>query len=113
MSRSPSIAGRSERRFHPIGSYGMIGDSRSAALVSPDGSVDWFCAPRFDSPSIFGALLDPVRGGRFRIRPARDGYQVQRTYLGETNVLVTRFVRDGNPLLTLTDFLVYSRVNSF
>lgn len=100
--------------FHPISSYGMIGDSRTAALVSPDGSIDWFCVPRFDSPSVFAAILDPDKGGRFRVRPDTAGHlDVQRTYLGDTNVLVTRFVADGNPVLTLTDFLVFSRVNAF
>lgn len=101
-------------RYHPIADYGLISDSRTAALVAPDGSIDWFCTPRFDSPSVFAALVDAERGGRFRVRPARPaGLTVQRTYLGETNVLVTRFVRGGNPVLTLTDFLVYSRVNAF
>ncbi len=99
---------------HPIEDYGLIGDSRTAALVSPDGSVDWLCIPRFDSPSVFAALLDQEKGGRWRIRPRdHEELRVQRTYLGETNVLVTRFVRDGEPVLTLTDFLVYSRVNAF
>ena len=102
----------SDTRFHPIESYGMIGDSRTAALISPDGSIDWLCLPRFDSPSVFAGLLDPDRGGRWLLRPTGE-FDVQRTYLGETNILVTRFVRDGNPILTLTDFLVYSRVNSF
>lgn len=99
---------------HPIEEYGLIGDSRTAGLVSPDGSLDWLCLPRFDSPSVFAALLDPERGGRWRIRP-RDHHEleVQRTYLGETNVLVTRFVHHGEPVLTLTDFLVYSRVSAF
>jgi GH15 family glucan-1,4-alpha-glucosidase len=99
---------------HPIESYGMITDSRTAALVAPDGSIDWLCLPRFDSPSVFGALLDQRGGGRFRIRPRRyDELDVQRTYLGESNVLVTRFVDAGDPLLTITDLLVYSRVNAF
>jgi trehalose-phosphatase len=100
------------RRFHPIGSYGMIGDSRTAALVSPDGSIDWMCTPRFDSASVFGAILDDVHGGRWRIRPS-EPLDVQRTYLGDTNVLVTRFARDGDPVLTVTDLLVFSRVNAF
>jgi alpha,alpha-trehalase len=100
-----------DARFHPIGDYGMIGDSRTAALVSPDASIDFLCLPRFDSPTVFAAILDPERGGRFRIRPTTP-LDVQRTYLGETNVLATRFVRDGDPVLTVTDLLVYSRVNA-
>jgi hypothetical protein len=101
-----------DERFHPIGDYGMIGDSRTAALVSPDASIDFLCVPRFDSPTVFASMLDPFRGGRWRISPT-ERLDVQRTYIGETNVLVTRFVRDGDPVLSVTDFLVYSRVNAF
>jgi trehalose-phosphatase len=106
------VATRRGERFHPIGEYGMIGDSRTAALVSPDGSIDFMCVPRFDSPTVFAALLDPERGGRWRLRPTAP-HEVQRTYLGETNVLVTRFVQDGDAVAAVTDFLVYSRVNAF
>lgn len=55
--------------YVPIGNYGLIGDCRSAALVSCDGSIDWLCFPRFDSPSLFGALVAARSGGRFRVRP--------------------------------------------
>ena len=58
-----------------IADHGLIGDLQTAALVSTDGSVDWFCCPRFDSPSVFGALLDDQRGGQFRIRPADAAYE--------------------------------------
>src|SRR5919112_1171836 len=74
-----------------IAEHGVIGDLQTAALVSTDGSIDWFCCPRFDSPSVFGALLDEARGGLFRIRPARGDYTTTQMYLPDTAVLVTRF----------------------
>src|SRR4051795_6472155 len=70
---------------------GLIGDLQTAALVTTDGSIDWFCCPRFDSPSVFGALLDDERGGHFRIRPADKEYTAKQMYLPDTAVLVTRF----------------------
>jgi GH15 family glucan-1,4-alpha-glucosidase len=63
-----------------IADHGLVGDLKTAALISADGSVDWFCCPRLDSPSVFGALLDPG-GGHFRIRPATSGYRARRMYL--------------------------------
>jgi GH15 family glucan-1,4-alpha-glucosidase len=75
-----------------IADHGLIGDLQTAALVSTDGSVDWFCCPRFDSPSVFGALLDDERGGRLRIRPASGDYSSTQMYLPDTAVLITRFV---------------------
>src|SRR3712207_1251832 len=74
-----------------IAEHGIIGDLQTAALVSTDGSVDWLCLPRFDSPSVFGALLDDERGGRFRIRPAGTEYTSKQMYLPDSAVLVTRF----------------------
>ena len=56
-------------RYEPIENYGIVGNMRGAALISLDGSVDWLCLPRFDSPSVFGAILDAEKGGRFRIAP--------------------------------------------
>jgi GH15 family glucan-1,4-alpha-glucosidase len=74
-----------------IADHGLIGDLQTSALVTTDGSVDWFCCPRFDSPSVFGALLDDERGGRFRIRPSGVEYTTKQTYFPDTAVLVTRF----------------------
>ncbi|MEU4253355.1 glycoside hydrolase family 15 protein [Amycolatopsis sp. NPDC026612] len=73
-----------------IAEHGLIGDLQTAALVTTGGSIDWFCCPRFDSPSIFGALLDDERGGRFRVRPAGPHTSTQM-YYPDTAVLITRF----------------------
>ena len=56
-------------RYPPIAEHGLIGDLQTAALVTTDGTIDWFCWPRFDSPSVFGSLLDHDNGGRCRIGP--------------------------------------------
>ena len=78
--------------YPPIEDHGLIGDLQTAALVSTDGTVDWFCAPRFDSPSIFAALLDPDRGGHASIRPENSDYVRRQLYLPGTPILVTRFL---------------------
>ncbi len=78
------------RRVPAIQEYGLIGDCRAAALVSRGGSIDWLCWPRFDSPSLFAALVDAERGGRFSLTPLGSAGGVRR-YLPDTNVLETRF----------------------
>ena len=85
-----------------IEDYSVIGDCRSAALVSRDGSVDWLCWPRFDSPSLFGALLDE-RAGCWKIAPAGP-FRAERRYLENTNVLQTRFHTDAGSLI-VTDLM--------
>jgi GH15 family glucan-1,4-alpha-glucosidase len=87
--------------YQPIEHYGVIGNLHTAALVGMDGSIDWLCLPRFDSPSVFAAILDDARGGRFRIAPSGSGALVENVrqkqfYWPDTNVLVTRFLHpDG------------------
>jgi GH15 family glucan-1,4-alpha-glucosidase len=82
--------------YQPIENYGVIGNLRTAALVGMDGSVDWLCLPNFDSPSVFAAILDDGKGGRFRIAPPHDGVRHKQFYWPDTNVLVTRFLHpDG------------------
>ena len=89
--------------YPPIADYGLISDMHSCALVSKTGSVDWCCMPRFDSPSIFGRLLDWDNGGYFEITTL-DTRSVRRRYLLETNVLETTFETDTGSA-TLTDFM--------
>jgi GH15 family glucan-1,4-alpha-glucosidase len=77
-----------------IADHGLIGDLQTAALVSIDGTLDWFCAPRFDSPSIFGALLDQRDGGHFSVRPAAESFNRKQLYFPDTAILVTRFLTE-------------------
>jgi hypothetical protein len=79
-------------RYPNISDHGLIGDLQTAALVTTDGTVDWFCSPRFDSPSVCASLLDADRGGYFRIAPDRDDYVSKQLYLPDTAILVTRFL---------------------
>lgn len=55
--------------YQPIEDYGVIGNLRTVALIGKTGNIDWFCFPHFDSPSIFGAILDDRKGGSFRLYP--------------------------------------------
>ena len=94
---------RDDTAYRPIGDYAIIGDCRSAALVSRIGSIDWLCWPRFDSPSIFAALLDHRRGGCFKISPAGT-LATSRRYVGDSAVLETTF-RTPSGVARLTDLM--------
>jgi len=87
LTQSPA-----EHSYQPIEDHGVIGNLRTAALVAKDGSVDWFCFPRFDSPSVFASLLDAKKGGYFRICPINGEVTRRQLYWPDTNILVTRFL---------------------
>jgi GH15 family glucan-1,4-alpha-glucosidase len=94
--------------YKEIGSYGIVGDLRTVALIGLDGSVDWLCYPDLDSPSVFGALLDERKGGRFLIQPLEE-FDAAARYLDRTNVLCTRF-RTRSGILRVTDFMQIPRL---
>ncbi|MER5397417.1 glycoside hydrolase family 15 protein [Streptomyces sp. NPDC002599] len=78
-----------------IENHGLIGDLQTAALVTTEGTVDWFCSPRFDSPSVFGALLDKEKGGHCTVRPVHPTHATKQLYLPGTAILVTRFMTEA------------------
>jgi GH15 family glucan-1,4-alpha-glucosidase len=80
------------RGYLPIGEHGLIGDLHSVALVGTNGTIDWYCCPRFDSPSVFASILDSQRGGHYRLAPAHEGWTSRQLYFPDTNVLITRFL---------------------
>ena len=90
--------------YQPIENYGVIGDLRTAALVGKNGSLDWLCLPHFDSPSVFGAILDDSKGGRFHIAPTYEGVTTKQLYWPDTNILVTRFLSPEG-VAELIDFM--------
>jgi GH15 family glucan-1,4-alpha-glucosidase len=90
--------------YPPIADHGLIGDLQTAALVSTDGTVDWMCLPRFDSPSVFASLLDRRGGGRFTLAPVGRKHVTRQMYLPNTAVLVTRFMSEEG-VAEVADFM--------
>jgi GH15 family glucan-1,4-alpha-glucosidase len=78
--------------YLPIAEHGIIGDLHSVALAGTDGTIDWYCCPAFDSPSVFASILDREKGGYYRIAPLDEGWTTKQLYFPDTNVLVTRFL---------------------
>lgn len=95
--------------FSAISDYGLIGNTRTAALVSDTGSLDWCCFPRFDSPSFFGKLLDPD-AGHFQICPTQE-FKSEQYYLEDTNILETIFTTDTGKVRLLDLFVVDTEKN--
>ena len=123
MNDSTGPARNPRMRYPPIAEHGVIGDLHTVALVATDGTIDWYCCPSFDSPSVFGALLDADRGGFFRIAPieivssqatvlrrvvsgaARERASAHKQlYFPDTNVLITRFL-DADGVCEVQDFM--------
>jgi GH15 family glucan-1,4-alpha-glucosidase len=77
--------------YLPIADHGIIGDLHTVALVGANGTIDWYCCPAFDSPSVFAAILDKDKGGHYRIAPLEDDWTSKQLYFPDTNVLITRF----------------------
>ena len=98
----------SERASYPaIGDYAIVGDCRTAALISREGSIDWLCLPEFSGPAVFAALLDQRRGGRFSVE-VQSPIEVTRRYVGPTPVLETTF-RSAEGVARLTDLMPVTR----
>jgi GH15 family glucan-1,4-alpha-glucosidase len=89
--------------YKPISGYGIIGNTRTVALVGYDGSIDWCCMPKFSSPSIFAAILDHKKGGSWAIQPAERASSSQ-SYLEDTNILLTEFRGEASRVV-VTDFM--------
>src|SRR2546425_1241097 len=94
------------RGSQPVAAYGLLADCNSAALVARDGSIDWLCLPRYDSPSVFGRILDPA-AGHWSIRPA-GAFTSERRYLPGTLVIETTFTTDTGSV-RLTDAMLFAQ----
>lgn len=91
-------------QYQPLQNYGIIGDLHTVALVGMDGSIDYMCFPRFDSPTLFAALLDSERGGRFALTPLLSAPRHKQLYLPDTAVLLTRFLAEEG-VAEISDFM--------
>ncbi|MCF1504118.1 glycoside hydrolase family 15 protein [Afifella sp. H1R] len=93
-----------DNMFTPIEDHAIIGDMQTAALVALDGTIDFFCYPNFDSPTVFASLLDREKGGHFKLHAACDGLRSRQLYLPDTNILITRFQGDES-VAEVSDFM--------
>jgi hypothetical protein len=84
-------AGEFDGYDRPIAEHGLVGDLHTVALVGTDGTIDWYCCPAFDAPSVFGAILDRENGGFYALHPSTPEWSSKQLYFPDTNVLITRF----------------------
>ncbi len=103
-SRPNPVPGRT------IGEHGIIGNLDTAALIATDGTLDFLCWPRLDSPTIFAALLDPDKGGEFELAPVLEGARTAQLYVPETNVLITRWLAQAGSA-EITDLMPHPDVH--
>jgi GH15 family glucan-1,4-alpha-glucosidase len=89
-----AVAGEDDG-YLPIAEHGLVGDLHTVALVGTNGTIDWYCCPAFDAPSVFGAILDKDRGGFYSLHPTGDEWTSRQLYFPDTNVLITRFFTPG------------------
>ena len=106
------MANHEKRTFQPIENYGVIGNLKTVALVSLQGSIDFLCAPRFDSPTVFATMLDSKKGGYFSVEPQLENYTSKQLYLPGTAVLLTRFFAEQG-IAELTDYMPLSKETDF
>src|SRR5437764_12944173 len=97
--------------YPAIADHGLIGDMQTAAIVATDGTIDFLCLPKFDSPTVFARLLDAERGGFFRVEALMPEARREQRYLRDTNVLLTRFI-GATAELELADFMPVERGRS-
>src|SRR5256885_14407774 len=90
--------------YPTIEDHGLIGGLQTAALVATDGTIDWFCCPRFDSPSVFASLLDHRKGGKFSLSPVGNDHVTKQMYMPGTAILVTRFLSPSG-VAEVVDFM--------
>jgi GH15 family glucan-1,4-alpha-glucosidase len=88
-------AGDLQHAYLPIAEHGLVGDLHTVALVGTTGTIDWYCCPAFDSPSVFGSILDAGEGGYYALRPEGDDWSSKQLYFPDTNILITRFFTPG------------------
>jgi len=94
----------SKENYPPIQDYGIIGNCKTTALVHKEGAIDFYCYPRFDSPSIFARLLDSKNGGHFHTRPQMEAIKIDQSYLLDTNILLTRYFSEAHTV-DIIDFM--------